>query len=411
VPDTTPPTVVHALVPTSQVLRVRFSEPMRQDGDRRSARHAYNYCVELKDATPDECNPSDAFTLGRDITAADGSTFDIALPFPPGGGEYKVFVSDAEDLAGNALGSPRSAEFRVGGSLRMVGARAEGVDQVIVTFSREVEPGVDAAGGAGCGTAARCATRYRLLGPSSSVEVRSAQVRPAPFGNEVLLTLSAPLGGGAYTVIAANGVDGDGLDDAAASAIKARGRGRLQDLALGAQPLDRASFGGPGPSLLSSEGGLHAAWSQRVVFNGRVYLGRNTEAGPLLWRCDLATEADCDAAGWKRVAASGEPDDRLSLLVVSGGSLYVGYDNPVSGVRVYRASVPVPSSGADFTGEGGCRADAPGCEGLGGNGFGEPWLNTRLLGAVPVGPEGREGLYFSVASEAGGPARLYRQED
>jgi hypothetical protein len=113
------------------------------------------------------------------------------------------------------------------------------------------------------------------------------------------------------------------------------------------------------------------AWSRIVVFNGQVYLGRNTTAGPQLWRCDpglvsgpaQATAEDCDAGDWVLIAANGRGDvqlsqfdnprnTRLTLLAVNGAALYVGFDNAVDGVIVYRTEVDVPASRSDFTGQG-----------------------------------------------------------
>jgi hypothetical protein len=172
------------------------------------------------------------------------------------------------------------------------------------------------------------------------------------------------------------------------------------------------------------------AWSRMVVFEGRVYLGRNTTSGPQLWRCDPdiisgpapASPQDCDAGDWVLVAANGTGDvqlsqfdnpnnTRLTLLAANGGHLYVGFDNAVDGVVVYRSAVPVPASRADFTGEGGCSAATAGCVGLGGNGFGQPALNTRFGDAASMGSAEHGFLYISVRGGQGTLVRLYRQRD
>ncbi|MGZ3459623.1 MAG: hypothetical protein ACXU86_14105, partial [Archangium sp.] len=172
------------------------------------------------------------------------------------------------------------------------------------------------------------------------------------------------------------------------------------------------------------------AWSKLVVFKGHVYLGRNTTAGPQLWRCDPglvsgpapASAQDCDAGDWVLVAANGQGDTglsqfdnpnntRLTLLAINGGHLYVGFDNAVDGVEVYRSAVDVPASRSDFTGQGGCSAAAAGCAGLGGHGFGQPSLNTRFGEAAGVGSADHGFLYVPVHGGAGTPVRLYRQRD
>lgn len=171
------------------------------------------------------------------------------------------------------------------------------------------------------------------------------------------------------------------------------------------------------------------AWSRMVVFEGHVYLGRNTTEGPQLWRCEPArvsgpapaTAQDCDAGDWVLVAANGQGDARLSqfdnpnntrltLLTVNRGHLYVGFDNAVEGVVVYRSAV-APSSRSDFTGQGGCSAAMAGCAGLGGNGLGQPWLHTRFGDAASVDSEDHGVLYVPVSGGPGTPVRLYRQRD
>ncbi|HEX5748196.1 MAG TPA: dickkopf-related protein [Archangium sp.] len=172
------------------------------------------------------------------------------------------------------------------------------------------------------------------------------------------------------------------------------------------------------------------AWSRMAVFNGHVYLGRNTPEGPQLWRCDPervsgpapATAYDCDAGDWVLVAGNGKGDGqlsqfdnprntRLTLLAINRGYLYVGFDNAVDGAVVYRSAVEVPASRSDFTGQGGCVASTAGCAGLGGNGFGQPSVNTRLGDAVTLVDGERGFLYVPVSGGPGTPVRLYRQQD
>ncbi|HYO67818.1 MAG TPA: hypothetical protein VEU33_17220 [Archangium sp.] len=172
------------------------------------------------------------------------------------------------------------------------------------------------------------------------------------------------------------------------------------------------------------------AWSRMAVFNGHVYLGRNTPAGPQLWRCDPAlvsgpspaTGHDCDAGDWVLVAANGKGDGqlsqfenpnntRLTLLAVNGDALYVGFDNAVDGAVVYRSAVEMPASRSDFTGQGGCLAATAGCVGLGGNGFGQRSVNTRLGEAATLADGERGFLYVPVSGGPGTPVRLYRQRD
>ncbi|WP_375770650.1 hypothetical protein NR798_07060 [Archangium gephyra] len=707
------PRVQMAFLPGSTVLRVRFSEPMRRDGSPASILNPDNYCVELTDETPHECTPSDAFWLGSELTEVDPNTVDIQLPFAPGNGRYTVHVSGVVDRADNEVGSPRHADFEVGGPPRLMSATTLGRDRVVLTFSRPMQPGPDMAGSAGCTSRATCAARYQLTGSSALGAVLSARVLSAPRDNEVILTHERLQGGGQYTARAANTEDGDGLRSvwgerlgaspldrvtftgfgplvsawqdgpvqvdpfadgvASTSAVAYRGRMYLGPNASGTRAVgmdqdgvrpDDLAFrfrkdtqrlsgtrsantaGAPFPSIgfpgcregsyqcgpdnedgralfasgtfggtewlmiggtrsgggldyvymsrdddatldmkyvdlsqaldgtsarsfsalgfhggraylgvpvsggtrrpellallrapaetaegldargngttggackpsshevcnlaahrmpgigaegspanpartvgidfvgefngklyLGNNGGLVRATVQQpldyesspahwvsitpsapeygakeslttdkamdlepsdrawrmAVFNGHVYLGRNTTAGPQLWRCDPervsgpspASVQDCDAGDWVLVAANGQGDvqlsqfdnprnTRLTLLAVNAGSLYVGFDNAVDGVVIYRSAVEVPASRADFTGQGGCVAGTVGCAGVGGNGFGQPSVHTRLGEAATLADGGLGFLYVPVSGGPGTPVRLYRQRD
>jgi hypothetical protein len=163
-----------------------------------------------------------------------------------------------------------------------------------------------------------------------------------------------------------------------------------------------------------------------AVFQGRLYLARNTTVGPQLFMCTPGTTGsttDCDPGDWSLVAANStgntqlsqfdEPDNTaLSLLMATPRSLFVGFNNSTKGVVVLRSSgaTPVPTARADFVGKGGCSAAqlATGCEGVGGNGLGAG--ATRLFDGVVAGDSGSESLYLT-AGNGTGPAGLYRLPD
>ena len=147
---------------------------------------------------------------------------------------------------------------------------------MLLSFSRAVVAVPDAAGSAVCTNAQRCADVYRLLGASSLGAVQSAEVQPIPRENEVLLTHAAAQRGGNYTLIAANGVTGDGFDDA--GAIRS-----ASAESLGRTPLDRATFGGLGLPIVHFGDGPLAAdpfgdgseFSFVFRYGEKVYLGPN----------------------------------------------------------------------------------------------------------------------------------------
>jgi hypothetical protein len=90
------------------------------------------------------------------------------------------------------------------------------------------------------------------------------------------------------------------------------------------------------------------------------------------------------------------PDNtRLTLLAVNGGHLYVGFDNAVEGVQLYRSVAGAPASRSDFTAQT----------------LGQAPLQTRFGEAATVGTGGQGFLYVPVSGGPGTPVRLYRQRD
>jgi len=166
-----------------------------------------------------------------------------------------------------------------------------------------------------------------------------------------------------------------------------------------------------------------------AVFQGRLYLARNTTSGtgvrgPQLFVCDpekTGASADCDPGDWSLVAPNStgdtlltqfnDPDNTsLSLLVATATALYVGFDNASRGVVLLRASMANPVTRAGFMGKGGCSAaqSPAGCEGLGGSGLGVG--ATRIFDGEVLGASGIESVYLT-AGDGTGPAGLFRLRD
>lgn len=136
------------------------------------------------------------------------------------------------------------------------------------------------------------------------------------------------------------------------------------------------------------------AWPQAVVWRGRLHAIRNTYAGPQLWACDPAGGTNpitCEPADWRLVAADAANLTRFghstataaTLLVATPNHLYMGLDDGVRGVHVFRTSVDRPAL-SDFTGREGCTAGTAGCQGIGGDGFGEPGTLVRIFDAKAI---------------------------
>lgn len=185
-------------------------------------------------------------------------------------------------------------------------------------------------------------------------------------------------------------------------------RGLPASAAAGLTPADRAvpamvAFGdcGGGPCL----------------FLARNVQGTTPAVVPQLWRCDPTATADptaCDPGDWSLAAPNSTGDATLTqldvptngavtLLLATGRYLYLGFDDATTGAQLYRAEAGQPGV-ADFRGRDGCVAGQPGCEGLGGNGFGDATV-TRLFDAEAVTTGGATTLYVA-AGDAAAPLRL-----
>jgi len=155
------------------------------------------------------------------------------------------------------------------------------------------------------------------------------------------------------------------------------------------------------------------------LFAARNVTGSTPAVAPQLWACDPTTSGDlaqCDPADWSLAAPNasgdaaltqlGDPaNGALSVLVATPSYLYVGFDNAVTGVQLFRTD-RVPSAAGDFRGKDGCAAGSPGCEGLGGYGFGSPLNRTRFLDAEVLSHPGGTSL-FVLAGDGVGPSRLF----
>ena len=150
-----------------------------------------------------------------------------------------------------------------------------------------------------------------------------------------------------------------------------------------------------------------------------VYLsGATGPVGGQLWRCtptafDAAdAQPQCATTDWSLVVPDDGADGRAAatLLAASARYLYLGF-NRAGGARVFRTANLNPSSLSDFTGQGGCIAGSAGCQGLGGDGFGDP-SNARLFDArVIADAQGNAALFVSAGNPSATPAapvRVYR---
>lgn len=159
------------------------------------------------------------------------------------------------------------------------------------------------------------------------------------------------------------------------------------------------------------------AWPQAAVWRGRLYAIRNTYAGPQLWGCDPGTGLDpvvCEPGDWALVAGDAGNLTRFgyatataaTLLVATPAHLYVGLDDAVRGIHLFKTDVDRPALASDFTGRDGCTAGTAGCEGVGGDGAGAPSVLHRIFDAEVVpSPDGRSDVYLT-AGDGSAPVRV-----
>jgi len=100
-------------------------------------------------------------------------------------------------------------------------------------------------------------------------------------------------------------------------------------------------------------------------------------------------------------------NSHISVLVANGDYLYVGYDNAVDGVLVFRSNATVISASSDFEGDAGC---TPPCTGIGGDGFGTSATNVSFFDAKSLNFGGMDFLYVMVGDRVD-PASVYRTQN
>ncbi len=153
-----------------------------------------------------------------------------------------------------------------------------------------------------------------------------------------------------------------------------------------------------------------------------VYLsGASGAVGGQLWSCTPSSfdaadaQPQCATTDWSLVVPDDGADGRAAatLLVASARYLYLGFDR-AGGARVFRTTNPNPSSLSDFTGQGGCVAGSTGCQGVGGDGFGDS-RNSRFFDArVITDAQGNAALFVSAGDPSAMPpvpVRVYRIQE
>lgn len=129
-----------------------------------------------------------------------------------------------------------------------------------------------------------------------------------------------------------------------------------------------------------------------------------------LWKCTPGTSGGattCEAGDWTLVADNGSGyttfgnsnNKVVSMIVKNGSQLYIGFDNAVDGVQVWRtkAGVTNPSSASDF-------------EQIGSSGFGDATNIQQIYSGLSLTQGGVNYLYVS-AGKNSQPVKVFRQQN
>ncbi|RJQ38802.1 MAG: hypothetical protein C4555_04510 [Dehalococcoidia bacterium] len=268
--DTVAPYVVSAINDTSTSIIVRFSEAMKEGGGASAADNLANYTIIENPANGTYDDP-----VKSGISKIDEQTFKITFTATLYGIPYKVTVADAvTDLSSNAITDPKYVTFQGNEQLKMVSAEALTLKTVKVTFSKSL-----LTTSAECSSASDCAKLYKIS-PSLG-EITQAVVGSGQNANTVTLTHQLDQEGIAYSVIAANRIDGDQFNNVADNK-SIRNLADNEDLQK--MPKDRATFLGLGTTIANISDGAYftdpfsdtTSFNFAFVFGNKIYLGPNT---------------------------------------------------------------------------------------------------------------------------------------
>ena len=297
--DTIAPVVTSAVSANGNTVRVTFSEPVNSG----QATNASNYKI-VNSPASGSCGGGDNFstsTQTADFTVSSvtgsGAVYDLHLSATQQTGVlYTVIVNNGSvydtAVTPNALGCPNNADFTGLEQIKVSSALCTDTTHIIVTYSKNILTGLNAAGSAECTTQAECDNRYFLSGGTSLGSVIDARVlngtvcggAPAD-SSKVCLTHQNGQGGGQYTVIVANNVNGDGFDNTSWGSIRDSGNSEN----IQTSPNDRRVFNGcasapvtidEGPissDPFSDGGGAMGGTDFAYIFSygGLIYMGPN----------------------------------------------------------------------------------------------------------------------------------------
>jgi hypothetical protein len=282
-------TSVSSITPTS--IRVVFSEGI--SGGTTIA----NYKIALSSAVTGTCALNTNFTgttINLPITAVtqiDSMTYDLTLGTPQSNGIlYTLLVNKTtvSDLASpsNPLTCPNNSDFIGNEVLKVSSVACSSTSNILISFSKPVKTGINAANSAECNSNLECSNRYKISGVTDLGDLLSARVLDgvvcgglAANPSKVCLTTSLLQNGAIYSIITANNTNGDGFDNSGWGAIQASSNNEN----LQSNPKDRGSFLGCGiPSVNFVDGPIivdpftdGSDFGYLTTYANKVYIGPN----------------------------------------------------------------------------------------------------------------------------------------
>lgn len=138
------------------------------------------------------------------------------------------------------------------------------------------------------------------------------------------------------------------------------------------------------------------AFPAGAVFNGIFYFARNTTIGPQIWAYNGSTFSLVagDASYISNMGVSSNAS--ITMLIVNGDRLFIGFDNNTDGIRIYRTTsgVTAPAALSDFEQVSTC-------------GLGYSTANTVIFHAISV-PYGGLDYLWILSGETGGSMYVFR---
>ncbi|MBK8396631.1 MAG: hypothetical protein IPL26_15530 [Leptospiraceae bacterium] len=288
--DTSTPTVVSATSINATTVRVTYSKAMNIS----DATTTGNYKIVVSPGTG-LCSDNTNFTAGTvaitvsAVTQVDTKTFDLTTA-PQSATSYTLLVNKTgvNDFQPVNLSCPNNADFTGNEDIKISAASCANTTEIVYTFSKPVKSGMNSANSAECNSTLECAKRYYItpatLGSITSVKALDGIICGGAAINEskVCITHTIVQGGGNYTVISANNVDGDGFDNTYWGAIQ-NSTAPIANIQV--SPKDRASFTGCGAGIhnfvdgpISTDPfGDNAYFGYVMGYFNKIYVGPNTK--------------------------------------------------------------------------------------------------------------------------------------